>query len=277
MATKLVYLFGGKKTDGNSGMKNLLGGKGANLAEMSKLKLPVPAGFTITTEVCTAYYANKKKDPKDLKKEVEAALKSVENTMGATFGDAQNPLLVSCRSGARASMPGMMDTVLNIGLNDTTVLGLISKTQNPRFAYDSYRRFISMYGSVVMGVKAASELAEDPFSEIIGHLKKTKGYEADTEMTTDDLKTLVKKFKALIKKTLGVDFPENPIDQLWGAIGAVFASWMTPRAVYYRQIHGLSDDWGTAVNVQAMVFGNMGAHSATGVAFSRNPSTGENY
>ena len=276
-ASKLVYLFGGKKTDGNSAMKNLLGGKGANLAEMARIGLPVPAGFTITTEVCTAYYQNKKKYPASLKKEVEAALKHVEKTMGAVFGDAANPLLVSCRSGARASMPGMMDTVLNIGLNDRTVEGLIAKTGNPRFAYDSYRRFVAMYGDVVMGVKAASELAEDPFDEIIGHLKEKKGYKSDTDMTTEDLKWLVAEFKALIKKTLGVSFPEDPRDQMWGAIGAVFSSWMIPRAISYRQIHGLPDSWGTAVNVQAMVFGNMGNSSATGVAFSRDPSTGENY
>ncbi|MDL2227027.1 pyruvate, phosphate dikinase, partial [Deltaproteobacteria bacterium OttesenSCG-928-M10] len=276
-ATKYVYLFGGKKTDGNSKMKNLLGGKGANLAEMAKIGLPVPAGFTITTEVCTAYYANKKKYPTGLKNEVEAALKQVEKTMGATFGNAANPLLVSCRSGARASMPGMMDTVLNIGLNDSTVEGLIAKTGNPRFAYDSYRRFVAMYGDVVMGVKAATELDEDPFDKILHDLKKEKGYKLDTEMTTEDLKSLVAKFKALIKNSLGVPFPDDPRDQMWGAIGAVFSSWMIPRAISYRQINGLPDDWGTAVNVQAMVFGNMGDSSATGVAFSRDPSTGENY
>ncbi|MDL2260417.1 pyruvate, phosphate dikinase, partial [Deltaproteobacteria bacterium OttesenSCG-928-K17] len=276
-ASKLVYLFGGKKTDGNSTMKNLLGGKGANLAEMARIGLPVPAGFTITTEVCTAYYENKKKYPASLKKEVEEALKHVEKTMGATFGNATNPLLVSCRSGARVSMPGMMDTVLNIGLNDATVEGLIAKTGNPRFAYDSYRRFVAMYGDVVMGVKAATELSEDPFEEIIDHLKKKKGYAIDTDMSAEDLKWLVGEFKAMIKKTLGVPFPEDPREQMWGAIGAVFSSWMIPRAVSYRQIHGLPDNWGTAVNVQAMVFGNMGESSATGVAFSRDPSTGENY
>ncbi|MDR2945275.1 MAG: pyruvate, phosphate dikinase [Candidatus Adiutrix sp.] len=276
-ASKLVYLFGGKKTDGNSSMKNLLGGKGANLAEMARIGLPVPAGFTITTEVCTAYYQNNAKYPAALKKEVEAALGHIEKTMGAVFGDAANPLLVSCRSGARASMPGMMDTVLNIGLNDRTVEGLIAKTGNPRFAYDSYRRFVAMYGDVVMGVKAASELAEDPFDEIIGHLKEKKHYKSDTDMTAEDLKWLVAEFKALIKKSLGVPFPEDPRDQMWGAIGAVFSSWMIPRAVSYRRIHDLPDAWGTAVNVQAMVFGNMGDNSATGVAFSRDPSTGENY
>ena len=276
-APKLVYLFGGKKTDGASSMRNLLGGKGANLAEMAKIGLPVPAGFTITTEVCTAYYQNKKKYPTGLKQEVETALKHVEKTMGASFGSASNPLLLSCRSGARASMPGMMDTVLNIGLNDTTVEGLIAKTGNARFAYDSYRRFVAMYGDVVMGVKAATELSEDPFEEIIDHIKKQKGYAADTELQVDDLKWLVSEFKSMIKRSLGTAFPEDPRDQMWGAIGAVFSSWMIPRAVSYRQIHGLPDDWGTAVNVQAMVFGNMGSTSATGVAFSRDPSTGENY
>ncbi len=279
MATtsKLVYLFGGSQTDGKSDMKNLLGGKGANLAEMSRLGLPVPAGFTITTAVCTAYYENKKKYPAGLKKEVTAALKHVEKTMGKSFGKADNPLLVSCRSGARASMPGMMDTVLNIGLNDETVEGLIKKTGNARFAYDAYRRFVAMYGDVVMGVKAATELHEDPFDEIIGNLKKEKGYSQDLDMTTEDLKWLVSEFKALIQRTLNEPFPEDPFEQMWGAIGAVFSSWMTPRAVEYRRIYNIPEDWGTAVNVQAMVFGNMGNDSGTGVAFTRDPSTGENY
>ncbi|MDR3038393.1 MAG: pyruvate, phosphate dikinase, partial [Candidatus Adiutrix sp.] len=274
---KSVYLFGGSKTDGNSAMRNILGGKGANLAEMSRIGLPVPAGFTITTEVCAAYYENKRKYPPALKKDIETALKHVEKTMGAVFGDTRNPLLVSCRSGARVSMPGMMDTVLNIGLNDQTVQGLIAKTGNPRFAYDSYRRFVAMYGDVVMGVKAADELREDPFDEIIDELKKRKGYRHDTDMTAEDLKGLVAEFKALIKTRLNRDFPEDPRDQMWGAVGAVFSSWMTPRAVSYRQMYGIPETWGTAVNVQAMVFGNMGRTSATGVAFSRDPSTGENY
>ena len=276
-ASKLVYSFGAKKADGNGKMKNLLGGKGANLAEMAKIGLPVPSGFTITTEVCTAFYANKKKYPSSLKKEVSNALKLVEEQMGATFGDAKNPLLLSCRSGARASMPGMMDTVLNIGLNDKTVEGLLAKTNNPRFVYDSYRRFVAMYGDVVMGMKAVSEKSEDPFEKIIDELKAQKGYRSDADMTGEDLKGLVVKFKALIKKELNLEFPEDPMDQLWGAIGAVFESWMTPRAVAYRKINDLPAEWGTAVNVQAMVFGNMGADSATGVAFSRDPATGENY
>lgn len=274
---KMVYVFGGKKADGNGRMKELLGGKGANLAEMAKIGLPVPAGFTITTEVCTAYYKADRTYPAGLAQEVAEAVKFVEKQMGAVFGDARNPLLVSCRSGARVSMPGMMDTVLNIGLNDQTVAGLIAKTGNPRFAYDSYRRFVAMYGDVVMGVKAASERAKDPFEEIIEHLKKKRRVVNDTELTAEDLQTLVDEYKAMIKRELKTDFPENPTDQLWGAISAVFESWNIPRATAYRNIHGISHDWGTAVNVQAMVFGNMGDDSATGVAFSRDPSTGENY
>ncbi|MDR2354124.1 MAG: pyruvate, phosphate dikinase, partial [Deltaproteobacteria bacterium] len=277
MAKKLVYSFGGPKTDGHGAMKNLLGGKGANLAEMARLGFPVPPGFTITTDVCTIYYQNNKQYPFGLESQVNKALHEMEKIMGSDFGSNTNPLLVSCRSGARASMPGMMDTVLNIGLNDDTVQGLISKTQNPRFAYDSYRRFVAMYGDVVMGVKAASESAEDPFDLMLSRLKKERGYNLDTELSADDLKQLVSTFKNYIHETLGEKFPEDPYSQLWGAIGAVFNSWMTPRATAYREIHGYPEDWGTAVNVQAMVYGNMGANSATGVAFSRDPSTGENY
>ncbi|MDR3204601.1 MAG: pyruvate, phosphate dikinase [Deltaproteobacteria bacterium] len=277
MAYKYVYSFGGGKTDGHGGLRELLGGKGANLAEMAKLGLPVPAGFTITTEVCTAYYKNELVFPSSLKKEVKLALARVEKVMGCHFGDPKNPLLVSCRSGARISMPGMMDTVLNIGLNDETVKGLIAKTNNPRFAYDSYRRFISMYGDVVLGVAAESEKAKSPYEHIIDQLKENKGYESDTDLDADDLKELVRSFKSLIKKTLGVPFPEDPQDQLWGAIAAVFNSWTIERAKAYRQQYGIPEDWGTAVNVQAMVFGNKGQTSATGVAFSRDPSTGENY
>lgn len=276
-ANKYVYSFGAEQADGNGNMKELLGGKGANLAEMAKIGLPVPSGFTITTEVCTAFYNNNKKYPSGLKKEVAAALKKVEKEMGAKFGDPQNPLLLSCRSGARASMPGMMDTVLNIGLNEKTVQALLAKTNNPRFVYDSYRRFIAMYGDVVMGIKAAQEKAEDPFEIMIADLKQKKGYSDDAEMTADDLKNLAHDFKNLIKQELKLEFPEDPMEQLWGAIGAVFESWMTPRAVAYRKINDLPSDWGTAVNVQAMVFGNMGDDSATGVAFSRDPATGENY
>ncbi|MBQ4133357.1 MAG: pyruvate, phosphate dikinase [Desulfovibrionaceae bacterium] len=276
-AAKYVYSFGAESADGNGNMKELLGGKGANLAEMAKIGLPVPSGFTITTEVCTAFYKNNKKYPAGLKKEVAAALKKIEKEMGAKFGDPRNPLLLSCRSGARASMPGMMDTVLNIGLNEDTVQGLLSKTNNPRFVYDSYRRFIAMYGDVVMGIKAAQEKAEDPFELLISELKQKKGYVDDAEMTAEDLQQLAHDFKVLIKDRLQLEFPEDPMEQLWGAIGAVFESWMTPRAVAYRKINDLPSDWGTAVNVQAMVFGNMGDDSATGVAFSRDPATGDNY
>ncbi len=277
MNSKLVYSFGGSGTDGNGSMRNLLGGKGANLAEMARIGLPVPAGFTITTEVCTAFYNDNKQYPPSLKAEVAEALKRVEAVMGASFGDPENPLLVSCRSGARVSMPGMMDTVLNIGLNDVTARALIAKTGNPRFVYDSYRRFVSMYGNVVLGMKAASEKEEDPFEELIGRVKREYGLKDDTEMTVDHLRRLVGEFKALIKTQLGVVFPEEPLEQLWGAIGAVFESWMGARAIAYRDIHGLPHDWGTAVNVQAMVFGNMGNDSATGVAFTRDPASGDNY
>ncbi|MDR1110750.1 MAG: pyruvate, phosphate dikinase [Deltaproteobacteria bacterium] len=277
MASKMVYSFGGSKTDGNGGMRNLLGGKGANLAEMARLGLPVPAGFTITTDVCTAFYESGKKFPSGLAQDVESALALVEKSMGAKFGSVENPLLVSCRSGARISMPGMMDTVLNIGLNDQTVAGLIAKTGNPRFAYDSYRRFVAMYGDVVMGIKEATKADSDPFGHILDELKRRKGYKNDTELTADDLKGLVGTFKGLISDVLKKPFPEDPLEQLWGAIGAVFDSWMIPRAKSYRQLNSIPEDWGTAVNVQAMVFGNMGNDSATGVAFSRDPSTGENY
>ncbi|MBU4275752.1 MAG: pyruvate, phosphate dikinase [Proteobacteria bacterium] len=274
---KYVYFFGDGKADGKAEMKNLLGGKGANIAEMTNLGIPVPAGFTITTEVCTYFYEKGLKYPQGLKKDVEAALKKVEKSMGAKFGDPKNPLLVSVRSGARVSMPGMMDTVLNIGLNDKTIVGLIEKTGNERFAYDAYRRFVNMYGDVVMGVRPANEKDHDPFEVILDAKKKKRGIKMDLELTAQDLKELVAEFKALIKKRLGVPFPEEPMDQLWGGISAVFESWNIPRAISYRQIHGIPEDWGTAVNVQAMVFGNMGDDSATGVAFTRDPATGENY
>jgi pyruvate,orthophosphate dikinase len=257
-------------------MKNLLGGKGANLAEMANLKLPVPAGFTITTEVCTIYYQKKGAYPEGLEKEVRAAMAKMEKAMGAKFGDPKNPLLISCRSGARISMPGMMDTVLNIGLNDETIKGLIKRTGNERFAYDAYRRFVNMYGDVVMGVQAG-EKEENPFEVIMDELKHARKVKNDLDLTAQDLKELVARFKALVKATVGAPFPENPQEQLWGAIGAVFKSWMVPRAVAYREIHNIPGDWGTAVSVQAMVFGNMGDTSATGVAFTRDPSTGENY
>ena len=276
MSAKYVYYFGPGGSEGRAEMKDLLGGKGANLAEMANLNLPVPAGFTITTEVCTAYYDNAGNYPSGLKEEVASALSRVEKAMGAKFGDAKNPLLISCRSGARISMPGMMDTVLNIGLNDETVVGVIKRTGNERFAYDAYRRFVNMYGDVVMGVQAG-EKEEDPFELLMDAKKRVRGVEADLDLTAQDLKELVSEFKELIRARSGREFPEEPLDQLWGAISAVFSSWMVPRAISYREIHHIPGDWGTAVNVQSMVFGNMGDDSATGVAFTRDPATGENY
>jgi len=276
VAKKFVYTFGGGRADGSAEMKNLLGGKGANLAEMARIGIPVPAGFTITTEVCTAYYENKGKYPPELPKQVNKAIKFIEEQMETRFGNPDDPLLLSVRSGSRVSMPGMMDTVLNIGLNDRTVEGLINKTGNPRFVYDAYRRFVSMYGDVVMGVKAEA-MEEDPFEVVMQKRKNQKGITQDLELDVEDLKWLVKEFKAMIKQRLKVDFPEEPEDQLWGGIGAVFSSWMVPRAVSYRELHHIPGDWGTAVSIQAMVFGNMGHDSATGVAFTRDPATGENY
>lgn len=275
-AKKYVYFFGGKKAEGKADMKSLLGGKGANLAEMVNIGIPVPAGFTITTEVCTYYYDNKKKYPAELRKQVEAALKKVESAMGAKFGDSQNPLLLSVRSGARASMPGMMDTILNLGLNDKTVQALIKRTNNPRFAYDSYRRFVQMYGDVVLGLKPVDKHEHDPFEVIMDAKKEARGITLDTELTADDLKELVAEFKAEIKKKTGHNFPDNPFDQLWGAVGAVFGSWMNERAIVYRKLNDIPASWGTAVNIQSMVFGNMGEDSGTGVAFTRDPASGEN-
>ncbi len=272
---KRVYLFGGKHTEGRSDMKNLLGGKGANLAEMCQIGIPVPAGFTITTEVCNEYYMNNKQFPDGLKKEVQNALKKVEKVMGARFGDSENPLLVSVRSGARVSMPGMMDTVLNLGLNEETVKGIIKKTGNNRFGWDSYRRFIQMYGDVVMGLKPEDKDEHDPFEVIMDELKRSRGVKLDIELTVEDLQNLVERFKSLIKDKLGKVFPDDPYEQLWGAIGAVFGSWDNERAILYRKINNIDDSWGTAVNVQAMVFGNMGENCATGVAFTRDPATGE--
>lgn len=276
MPQKYVYFFGGGKAEGDAKMKELLGGKGANLAEMVNIKLPVPAGFTITTEVCTYYYANKKKFPRELKAQVLDALKKVEKAMGSKFGDSKNPLLVSVRSGARASMPGMMDTILNLGLNDKTVDGMIKKTKNPRFVYDSYRRFVQMYGDVVLDLKPTDKHQIDPFEEIIERKKKEKGISSDLEFSALDLQELVIEFKAAIKSGTGEDFPDDPMEQLWGAVGAVFRSWMNDRAVVYRKLNKIPVEWGTAVNVQAMVFGNMGSTSGTGVAFTRNPSNGDN-
>ncbi|NPA67730.1 MAG: pyruvate, phosphate dikinase [Chlorobi bacterium] len=274
---KRVYTFGNKKAEGKAEMKNLLGGKGANLAEMNLIGVPVPPGFTITTEVCTEYnQIGKDKTVELLKEEVENAVKQVEDIMGTKFGDKENPLLVSVRSGARVSMPGMMDTVLNLGLNDDAVEGIAKKTGNPRFAWDSYRRFVQMYGDVVLGMKPESKEDIDPFEAIMDEVKKAKGVKDDTELDVDDLKELVTKFKDAVKKQTGHDFPDNPWEQLWGAVMAVFDSWNTDRAIYYRKMNKIPEEWGTAVNVQAMVFGNMGDNSATGVAFTRDAGTGEN-
>jgi pyruvate, orthophosphate dikinase len=273
---KFVYYFGGKKAEGRADMKNLLGGKGANIAEMVNLGIDVPPGFTITTELCTYFYDHGRKYPKSLSAEVNKAMAKLEKEMGAKFGDVKNPLLVSVRSGARASMPGMMDTVLNLGLNDGTIKGLIEKTGNERFAYDAYRRFVSMYGDVVLDMKPQTKDDIDPFEEILEAKKKERGIEFDIDFTVDDLKDLVKKYKAAIKKIKKIDFPEKPMDQLWGAIGAVFGSWMNNRAIIYRKLNNIPEDWGTAVNVQTMVFGNMGEDSGTGVAFTRDAATGEN-
>ncbi len=273
---RYVYAFGGGKADGRAEMKNLLGGKGANLAEMARLGLPVPGGFTISTEVCTHYYAHQHSYPAVLKKQVTEALARVEKALGKRFGDPERPLLVSVRSGARASMPGMMDTILNLGLNDQTVQGLIRETGNPRFAYDSYRRFVQMYGDVVLGLKPESKTEEDPFEIALQEKKRERGVTLDTELDAEALQELVHEFKALVKMRRGVLFPEDPHEQLWGAIGAVFGSWNNDRAIVYRKMNDIPESWGTAVNVQSMVFGNMGADSGTGVAFTRDPSTGEN-
>jgi pyruvate,orthophosphate dikinase len=273
---KAVYTFGNKKAEGDAGMKNLLGGKGANLAEMNLIGVPVPPGFTITTEVCTEYMTKGKEYVVNMiRPEVEAAVQYVEGIMGSKFGDKNNPLLVSVRSGARASMPGMMDTILNLGLNDEAVEGIARKTGNERFAWDSYRRFVQMFGDVVLGMKPASKEDIDPFEEIMDHLKEEKGIKTDNEFTVDDLKQLVLRFKAAVKKVTGKDFPVDPWEQLWGAVMAVFDSWMNERAIYYRKLNNIPAEWGTAVNVQAMVFGNMGKNSGTGVAFTRDAATGE--
>ena len=272
-----VYTFGNKQAEGNGKMRELLGGKGANLAEMNLVGIPVPPGFTITTEVCTEYY-EKGRDAvvEMIRPEVEKAIKGIEKQTGMTFGSDTMPLLVSVRSGARASMPGMMDTILNLGLNDTAVKALAKRTGNDRFAWDSYRRFVQMYGDVVLGMKPQSKEDEDPFEVIIDEMKKERGVRLDTELSTDDLRELVVKFKAAVKKRTGADFPTNPWEQLWGAIMAVFQSWMNERAILYRKLNNIPAEWGTAVNVQAMVFGNMGDRSATGVAFTRDAATGEN-
>ena len=276
MEKKRVYTFGNGQAEGKADMRNLLGGKGANLAEMNLIGVPVPPGFTITTEVCSEYFElGKDKVVELLKEDVEKSIAGVEALMKSKFGDIENPLLVSVRSGARASMPGMMDTILNLGLNDEVVEGLSRKTNNPRFAWDSYRRFVQMYGDVVLGMKPTNKDDIDPFEAIIEDVKKAKGVRLDNELDVDDLKQLVVRFKAAVKQQTGQDFPNNAYDQLWGAICAVFDSWMNERAILYRKMEGIPAEWGTAVNVQAMVFGNMGDTSATGVCFSRDAATGE--
>src|ERR1700733_4118332 len=266
---KWVYAFGGGKAAGRASMRNLLGGKGAGLAEMAHLGLPVPPGFTITTEVCTHFYDNGKAYPKDLKGQVDAALAKVGRITSKKFGDGENPLLVSVRSGGRASMPGMMDTVLNLGLNDVTAVALAEKSRDRRFALDSYRRFITMYSNVVLGIE------HHHFEEILDDHKDRNGYTLDTDLSADDWDTIIDRYKERVEEESGKPFPQDPHAQLWGAIGAVFGSWMNQRAITYRRLHAIPESWGTAVNVQAMVFGNMGDTSATGVAFTRNPSTGE--
>jgi len=271
MALKYVYFFGGGQADGKADMKNLLGGKGANLAEMTSIGLPVPPGFTISTEVCTEFYKNNRTHPASLAAEVSANLKKIEDLMGKKFGDPANPLLLSVRSGARASMPGMMDTVLNLGLNDTTVKGIVAQSGDERFAYDAYRRFVQMYADVVLGMN------KDTLDHLLDQKKEERDVHFDTDLTADDWKDLVGQYKAAIKAELGIDFPEDPQEQLWGAINAVFGSWMNQRAITYRKLNNIPAEWGTAVNVQGMVFGNMGSDCATGVAFTRDPSTGENY
>ena len=270
MSTKWIYFFGNGQTDGQAGNRNLVGGKGANLAEMVELNIPVPAGFTITTEVCNEFYNNNQQWPAGLREQLQENLVKVEEAMGAKFGDTNNPLLLSVRSGARVSMPGMMDTVLNLGLNDRTVQGLIAKSNNPRFGWDSYRRFIQMYADVVMGVE------HQLFEAVLTGIREKRGVESDSDLTAEDLQQVVEQYKAIVVDSAGKMFPDDPMEQLEGAINAVFLSWNNPRAIRYRQMNDIPGDWGTAVNVQAMVFGNMGPNSGTGVAFTRNPSTGEN-
>jgi pyruvate,orthophosphate dikinase len=276
LTDKNVYYFGGEDAEGNATMRNLLGGKGANLAEMASTGIPVPAGFTISTEVCTAFYKNGGKYPDGMEAEVDAALSKVEEAMGAKFGDPADPLLLSVRSGARVSMPGMMDTVLNLGLNAKTVEGLAAKSGDDRFAWDCYRRFVQMYGDVVLEMKPTGKDARDPFEEILDAKKEEVGAELDMDLGVEDLKDLVVRYKAMIKEQAGVEFPEDPREQLWNSIGSVFNSWNNDRAITYRRINGIPDDWGTAVNVQSMVYGNLGDDSGTGVAFTRDPATGAN-
>src|SRR5574344_1569860 len=277
MDKKRVYTFGNGQAEGNAKMREQLGGKGANLAEMNLIGVPVPPGFTITTDVCNEYYQiGQDNMVAVLKNEVEAAIKHIEKLMNSKFGDVKNPLLVSVRSGARASMPGMMDTILNLGLNDEVAEGLVAKTNNPHFVYDSYRRFVQMYGDVVLEMKPVNKEDIDPFEEIIEQVKAERGVKLDKDLSVDELKGLVVRFKKAIKEQTGHDFPTDPMEQLWGAICAVFRSWMNERAILYRKMEGIPDEWGTAVSVMAMVFGNMGNTSATGVCFSRDAANGEN-
>src|SRR5258707_1914708 len=273
--TRYVYFFGDGKADGNGSMKASLGGKGANLHEMTRIGLPVPPGFTINTEVCTYFYDNKKTYPPELKDQVASALGKIEKSVGKKLGDRKDPLLLSVRSGARDSMPGMMDTILNLGMNDEVVEVVAEKSGNPRFAWDSYRRFLQMYGDVVMGVQKREGEDHEPFETVIEDVKHEAGVEKDTDLSVEDLQTLVERFKQLIKERTGKTFPQDPRHQLWGAIGAVFGSWNNDRAIVYRRKYGIPHEWGTAVNVQTMVFGNRGDTSATGVAFTRDPATGE--
>ncbi|MCK4578516.1 MAG: pyruvate, phosphate dikinase, partial [Candidatus Marinimicrobia bacterium] len=279
--SKYVYTFGAGQAEGSADMRNLLGGKGANLAEMAGIGMPVPAGFTITTEVCTYFNAHDRGYPESLDGEMAAAISSTEATMGRKFGNVDDPLLMSVRSGARISMPGMMETVLNIGLTSSTLPGLIKRSGNERFVWDCYRRLITMYSDVVMEKAAGIETKEDhgiriQLDDMLDQVKERNGYEYDYQLTSADLKSLTNAYKVRIKEVLGSEFPDDPMEQLWGAIGAVFASWDGKRAVSYRRIEGIPGEWGTAVNVQSMVFGNLGESSATGVAFTRNPATGEN-
>ncbi|MDD4759428.1 MAG: PEP/pyruvate-binding domain-containing protein, partial [Bacteroidaceae bacterium] len=277
MENKRVYTFGGGHAEGRAEMRELLGGKGANLAEMNLIGVPVPPGFTITTAVCNEYYViGKEKVVELLREDVKKSVHQIEEQIGMKFGDAKNPLLVSVRSGARASMPGMMDTILNLGLNDDVVEGLSAKTGNPRFAYDAYRRFVQMYGDVVLCLKPTDKEDIDPFEAIIESVKKQRGITLDNELNVDELKQLVVLFKKAIKEKTGKEFPTDPEEQLWGAICAVFDSWMNERAILYRKMEGIPAEWGTAVTVMAMVFGNMGSSSATGVCFSRDAGNGEN-
>jgi len=275
MPRKSIFFFGNGRADGNAAMREVLGGKGAGLHEMTRIKIPVPPGFTISTEICRYYYAHHRRYPKGLDAQVAAALKQMENILDRRFGDAENPLLLSIRSGARESMPGMMDTVLNLGLNDRTVNGLIQRTNNPRFAYDSYRRFVQMYADVVLGMKPRDKAETNPLDAILERKKRARSVRSDTELDAADLKKLVAEYKTEIRTAFGKEFPEDPFDQLWEAIGAVFGSWNNDRAIAYRELYNIPHTWGTAVNVQAMVFGNLGDNCATGVAFTRDPANGE--